>query len=280
MIATLPFAAVMLSALQHATWNAIARSSPKPGDAMAAGVMASGIYTLPLLLVVGMPDRAAWPWLFAAIAINCVGIRAAMAAFNRMSFGLAYPIMRAGIPLMAVPIGIVLVREQPTVLAIIGVAMISAALLTLAVIAHRQSKGDFGALPLALFASLCGAGYVACDAMGVRLAGSTLSYIAAVSVGNAIALPLLIKLEGRKPLALFADNRKLGFGIAVISTTSFSLYVWVLSVSPVAVAAALRETSVLFATAIAALVLKERIVPMHWAAAGLAFAGIVVLRAA
>ncbi len=50
--------------------------------------------------------------------------------------------------------------------------------------------------------------------------------------------------------------------------------------APVAVIAALRETSILFATVIAVVVLKERLSPARIAAAGLIAVGAIVLRLA
>ena len=62
--------------------------------------------------------------------------------------------------------------------------------------------------------------------------------------------------------------------------TSFLLYISVVAVSPVALAAALRETSVLFAVAIARFVLGERIGAFHWGAALMALAGVAAIRLA
>lgn len=50
--------------------------------------------------------------------------------------------------------------------------------------------------------------------------------------------------------------------------------------APVAGVAALRETSIVFASMIALLVLREKISPVHWLAIGLIAAGAVLMRAA
>jgi drug/metabolite transporter (DMT)-like permease len=277
-IETAPFLVILASALLHAVWNALARSSPTPGDIMACGVMAAGVLSLPALLLAGLPEPAVLPWLLGGIAINSVGIRAAMAAYQRTSYGLAYPIMRAGIPLLALPIAIVLFGEWPSPGRAFGVFLISLALILLALVAWRAGRAHLSGVGFALLASLCGAGYVAADAMGVRLSANVWSYAFAVSVGNALMLALMVRVEGRNPIRLLAANARLGFGISLLSTSSFLLYVWALRITPVAPAAALRETSVLFATAIAAFVLKEHVGPLHWLAAVMALAGIAAIR--
>jgi hypothetical protein len=113
-IGTIPFLAIMASALLHAVWNAMARSHKEPGDIIACSVMAAGVICIPLLMLVGLPSREVWPWLVGGVIINSIGIRAAMAAYIRTSYGLAYPIMRAGIPLLALPIAILMFDEWPT----------------------------------------------------------------------------------------------------------------------------------------------------------------------
>ncbi len=278
MISTLPFIAILASAFLHAVWNAIARSQPEPGDIIACAVMAAGVISLPLLVFTGLPSLAAWPWLAGGVVINSIGIRAAMAAYNRTSYGLAYPIMRAGIPLLALPIAILLLQEWPTTGGAIGVMLISCALILLALIARRSGKAELSGVGFALLAALCGAGYVAADAMGVRLSQNIWSYAAAVAVGNAIVLALMVRFEGRNPFRLLRKHAPMAFGISILSMASFMIYVWALKITPVAMAAALRETSVLFATGIAAFVLKEKIGPLHWCAAMLALAGTVSIR--
>lgn len=277
-IETVPFLAIMASALLHASWNAIARSRSNPGAIIVSSVMMSGLMSIPLLLFTGLPPPAAWPWLLGGVFINSIGIRAAMVAYNRMSYGLAYPIMRAGIPLLALPTAIILFAEWPTMGGAVGVLLISLAIMMLAYIASRAGKAELSGVGFALLAALCGAGYVTADAMGVRLSPNIWSYAAAVAAGNAVVLAIMMQLEGRKPVRLLIGNARAALVVAIISTSSFFLYVWALNVTPVALAAALRETSVLFATAIAAFVLKERITPLHWCAALVALAGIVSMK--
>jgi uncharacterized membrane protein len=256
----------------------MARTHKAPGDIIACAVMAAGVISLVPLLILGMPPTAALPWLAAGIVINSIGIRAAMAAYDRTSYGLAYPIMRAGIPLLALPIAILMFGEWPSLGGAFGVLLISLALILLAFVARKAGKAELSGVGFALFAALCGAGYVACDAMGIRLSHNIFSYAFAVAVGNAIVLALMVRAEGRNPLTLLARHAQRSFAISVLSMASFLIYVWALNITPVALAAALRETSVLFATAIAAFVLKEKITVLHWCAALVALMGIVAIR--
>ncbi len=232
------------------------------------------------LLFTGFPATASLPWLVGGVLINTIGIRFAMAAYRSASFGLAYPVMRAGIPLLVLPIGVVTLGEWPHPIGVLGVLLVAAALIMLAFAASRAGRAELRGVGFALLAAMAGAGYVSADAVGVRLSGNVFAYAFLVSIGNAVAIWLLCAAEGRDLIRLVPRHAKRALFISAISTASFLLYLTVVAVSPVALAAALRETSVLFAVAIARFALGERIGPFHWGAAMLALAGVAAIRLA
>jgi len=277
---TWPFLAVLLSAMLHAFWNAAARSAPEPGEALACGVAASGPVGLLGLALVGAPAAAALPWIAVGVVVNTIAIRLAMEAYRSASFGLAYPVMRAGIPLLVLPIGILALGERPGLVGAAGILLIVAALAVLALAARRAGGAELRGLGYALLAAAASAVYVTIDAVGVRLGGNVLGYAFLVCSGNALAIVGLSAVEGRNLLKILPRNAPRAVFIALVSTASFLLYIGVVAVSPVALAAALRETSVLFAVALARFALGERIGVSHWSAAALALAGVAAIRLA
>jgi uncharacterized membrane protein len=73
-----------------------------------------------------------------------------------------------------------------------------------------------------------------------------------------------------RPGSLPARANPLVLPVGGVSTRgSYGIALWAMTLAPVAAIAALRETSILFATAIAALVLRERSAAGGWLAAGL-----------
>ena len=96
------------------------------------------------------------------------------------------------------------------------------------------------------------------------------------------ALPLVGWAAWRRGRALQAPPaaqwRLAVFG-GLGSFVSYGIAIWAFAHAPVAVIASLRETSILFATALSILVLKEGVVPARLAATGLIVVGAVVIRA-
>jgi drug/metabolite transporter (DMT)-like permease len=67
-------------------------------------------------------------------------------------------------------------------------------------------------------------------------------------------------------------------GVGVASMLGYGVALWAMTRAPVALVAALRETSVLFALIIARTMLGERVGAMRWAGAASILAGVLALR--
>ena len=134
------------------------------------------------------------------------------------------------------------------------------------------------ALGWTLSAAAFTAGYIVCDAQGVRRAGSTLAYGCVLAISNAL---LWTAWQRRGGLRLGELSGRIGARsllLAVAATLSYWLILWVWTHAPIALASALRDTSAIFATLIAITVLKEPVDRrMLWAVA-LATAGTVAIR--
>jgi drug/metabolite transporter (DMT)-like permease len=66
----------------------------------------------------------------------------------------------------------------------------------------------------------------------------------------------------------------------VTTLGSYGIALWAMTLAPVAAIAALRETSILFATAIAVLLLRERVGPARLSAVALVACGAITMRLA
>lgn len=268
-------AAALLSALLHAGWNAAVKAAADPPGAMAAQVVAAGTIAAPLLLVVPPPPVTALPWLAGSALFNLLTLAAFLRAYALGGdFGLVYPVARAASPVLVLLLASALAGETLGPLATAGVVLVAAGV---ALFAH--GAGRPAALAYALFAGAFAAGYAFCDAQGARLSPSVAGYGFAVAVANAAIFGGFHHLRRRGSLiaALRANARIATFGAAA-ATLSYLLILWVWTRAPIAVGAALRDTSVVFAALIAAAALKERLPPLRVVAVAVVAAGAVALR--
>ena len=99
-----------------------------------------------------------------------------------------------------------------------------------------------------------------------------------VTIAPATFLAYAFATRGRAVLGAWRQGvgRMLVSG-GVLGIGSFGAFLWALSTAPVAGVAALRETSVIFAALIGAVVLGERATPVRHLAAALVAAGVVAM---
>ena len=279
-----PLAAALLSALLHASWNAAIKAHAAPREAMAAQMIAAAVLGACGLVFTGLPPSSAWPWIGTSTLLNVCAVSALLRAYEHGGFGTVYPVMRA-VGVLAVAAGAPFVLgERLGPAALLGVAMVAAALLGLTWDSWKGKGRAAGqgfppkALGWTVLAGTLTGGYVIADAQGARAGGgSPLSYGLAVSVTNALAMSWVSRGLGT-PWVLLARHGRLAWPASVASMVSYLLILWVFTQAPVAPAAALRDTSAIFAMLIAVLWLKERFSAARLAAVGLALAGVPLLR--
>jgi drug/metabolite transporter (DMT)-like permease len=67
-------------------------------------------------------------------------------------------------------------------------------------------------------------------------------------------------------------------GAGALALTSYAIALWAMTLAPIGLVAALRETSVLFAAILGALFFRESFGPRRWLALAFIVGGIVALR--
>jgi drug/metabolite transporter (DMT)-like permease len=245
-----------LSAVLHAGWNAAVKVQPRPTEVMTAQMVMSALLGLPALLWTGLPAAASWPWIAGSTSINLVIVTALLRAYGLIGFGTAYPVVRALSVMLVTPAAMLLSGELLSVYGLLGIGLIAASLFLLAAGNRGHAAVPRAALLWIALAGLATAGYVLCDAQGVRRAGSPLAYGFFVSATNAAAMFVFQGFAARQWRSV-VTHAGVAVPIAVASTVSYLLILWVWSQAPVAPASALRDTSSVFAIVIAVVWLRE-----------------------
>jgi phosphonate utilization associated putative membrane protein len=275
--------AVLFGALLHASWNALVKSSTDKEMDTALIHLIGSLLAIPLVLLVGWPPQSAWPYLVASITIHIGYYFALTGAYRHGDLGLTYPLMRGVAPLLVALSASVTLNEQLPLLGWLGVLGISVGVLVLGVSRHAFEAPK--AVAFALGNAVIIAIYTVVDGLGVRAAGTTLQttlqYVATLFMFDGWPFALMIFAQRGAALPRYARQRwplaSLG---ALASLGSYGIALWAMSRAPVAMVAALREVSVLFAVLIGTLVLKEGITTSRVLGAMVIIAGVMALRLA
>lgn len=250
---------VLLGAVMHASWNAVVKSGSDKFVDTVLITTSSAVLAAIAVPFLPLPAPASWPYLAASIAIHVLYFTLVAAAYRLGDLSFSYPLMRGTAPLIVAVLSAALLGERLSATAWAGVLMISGGVLGLA-LAYRRPRGSImPAFTFALGNALVIAVYTLVDGVGVRLSGNAFAYT--LWMFMLTALPLLGWAAMRRLPVLrtnFSARWRLGLIGGACTLGSYALALWAMTRAPIASVAALRETSILFGMAIAALVLRER----------------------
>ncbi|PRD45929.1 EamA family transporter [Phyllobacterium phragmitis] len=271
---------VLLAAFLNASWNAVVKSN---GDKFLNAVIvvgAAGLIALLFLPFLPAPDRSSWPFLATSMVLQIIYLCLVAAAYESGDMSQAYPIMRGTPPLLVALASGPLIGEVLPLPRWIGIAFICCGVLALAFEARRRAGiGNGRTTMLALVNAVFIASYTLVDGIGVRKSGAPAAYTMWVFLLNALPLVLwTFAMHGQRIWPHLRSRLHLAFIGGVGTLGSYGLTLWAMTMAPIAVVAALRETSILFAIVISAIVLKERIGLQRVVAAALIVIGTMIIR--
>ncbi|MEU6660672.1 DMT family transporter [Streptomyces sp. NPDC046821] len=277
-------AAVLLAAVTHASWNAIAHHIT---DKLVGFTLISGggaLIGLAAAPFVPLPHAAAWPYLVGSAVLHVAYYALLMRSFRLGDFGQAYPIARGTAPLVVTVLAALFAGEVPDGWQAAGIAVSCAGLTGLALWGIRGSgrRPAWAAVGAALATGVSIAAYTVVDGLGVRASGNSLGYIAWLMILGGLGVPVYAGWVWRGELGArvrpFAEVGLLG---AALSVAAYGLVLWAQTRADLAPVSALRESSIIVGAAIGAVFFKERFGAPRLVAAGLMVAGIgLMLRAA
>jgi drug/metabolite transporter (DMT)-like permease len=273
------FFAVLIGAACHAGWNAFLKIRLEPFSAMALISIMSAVVVLPLIVVLPVPPAAAWPWIAASMAFHLGYFIGLSEAYRTGDMGQVYPIARGSAPLMTALASTFLVGETIGPRGWIGILILVGGVFLLSLRGGRNLTFDKRAVAFALFTAVTICGYSVVDGLGARAAQNAHAYtVWLFLLDGLMMLALVLFRRGTAVFADFAGFWKEGAVGGTLSLAAYWIAIWAMTVAPIALVAALRETSVLFAAAIAVIVLKEPLQPPRIVAAVMIVAGLVLIR--
>ncbi|WP_413418742.1 hypothetical protein [Sphingomonas sp. Sphisp140] len=243
----------------HAVVNAILKGGKDKMTGRAIIDGSSALILLPATLLVPLP-AGAWGWLGLSAAIHCLYLYAVVRAFETSDFSAAYPVMRGVAPMLTAALAILVFGEPVSTREIVGIALIGGAVAMLVIGRHLGRAGLGWAL---LTAAMIGC-YTVADAHGVRAAPRPVSYIvwSFVLSGGAIVTMFGLASRGRIFAAALAQWKP-GVTAGALSIVTYGLALNAFALGTIAPLAALRETGMVTALAIAIFFLGERVTTMR-----------------
>jgi drug/metabolite transporter (DMT)-like permease len=274
------FAAVLFGAACHAGWNAAIKVGLDTVLTTSLIAIGAGAVALALLPFVGLPPAPAWRYVVASVVVHLLYFIGLSESYRVGDLGQVYPLARGTAPLMTAALSLPLLGEALGPAVWSGIVALAAGVLLLSARGGRElARFDRHATGLALFTATTICAYSLVDGVGARLAGSALAYTASLFVGNGITLAAYMIVRRRKEaLSALAGHWKTGLAGGALQLISYGIAIWAMTVAPIAVVAAVRETSVLFGSVFAIVILKEPLRRMRIVAALMIVSGLMLIR--
>ena len=270
---------VLLAALTHAGWNAwLKKSSP---DFVGLGAISTGwlIFGIGGALYVGLPTASHWPYLLVTTLVHTIYAALLVSAYRHGELSLTYPIARGSAPVIVAFAAPQFLHEYLAAPGYFAVALIAIGILVIGVAGTGASLRDRHAILLSLATGAAIALYTLIDAAGARSGASPHTYTAWLFVLTAIAqLAVTGTVHGKTTLSLLKPQLRRGVAAGVLSALAYAVVLWAMTVASVALVAAVRETSILFAAMIGWGLLGEKITRLRWIGVLLTMIGLVVAR--
>lgn len=269
------FFVLLFAAALHATWNTIVKQADdKLFTALMVACVAGGISGC-LLPFVPLPAKESWPFLGSSVFLQVVYVVLVANAYRIADISQTYPIMRGSTPLLVAIIGTLFLGEHLSLITWVGIGLIGSGIVGMSLGKAVNYRG----LIIALLVALLLACTTLMDSRGIGYAGTTLGYILWLFFLAAIPMFVWIVFFKRQQfLCYWYKHYKLVLVGGVGNVGSYGLALWAMNFAPVTIVAALRETSILFAIAIAALFLKEKISLLRWLMVLVIVVGVMTLR--
>ena len=274
-------ALVLLAAVLHATWNAVIKAGEDRALTMALVIGTGSVLALPVLLFVQAPAVESWLYLLLSFLLHVGYFFFLLQAYRVGDLSHVYPVARGAAPLLVAGGGAIFAGEVLSPGALAGLLLASLAIASFAfergLAAPRQAKPFVFALVTAVFIS----SYTVTDALGVRVSGSPLGFIAWLFLIS--GFPLLGYAFVARPGA-FAPYLRAHWKAGLIGGTfcalAYALVIWALNFGAMAQVSALRETSVVFAVVLGWIMLGEPFGARRAVAALLVALGITIMHLA
>lgn len=245
----------LIAAILHASWNAFLRTGADRLWSITIMSLAGSIICLPFLFMLPVPGSGAWPYIVLSAGLQVGYSLFLVAAYRHGELGQVYPIVRGTVPLLVTLGGFLFFGEVLGLWQTLGVLLIAIGIMSLSL---GRTRAATSSILFAMTTGLIIACYSTVDSRGVKLVEQPIAYAIwvlflfgiMITIAFAVARRGLV-IDIRSPLTWKAAAG------GVVAMLAYGLVVVAYAYAPAGLVTAVRETSVVFAVLIGALLLGE-----------------------
>jgi drug/metabolite transporter (DMT)-like permease len=259
------FLLALAAAVVHATWNLLSARSESSVATTGVALPTGALACAPIAVATWRVDPQVWPYAVASSALEVAYISLLATAYDRAPLTVVYPAARGLAVVLVLVVSVAFLGAALPPLAAAGVLAVAAGIVLV-----RGERGH--GLWLAVAVGACVAGYTLVDHAALEHAAPVPFLELKMGPTALVALALAYVRVGPRTVAAAVrpDAALVGLGMFA----AYGLVLAALARADAAPVAAVRESSVLIAAAIAALTASERVPAVRWVGAAAVAAGV------
>ncbi|MFQ3210696.1 MAG: drug/metabolite transporter (DMT)-like permease [Oceanospirillaceae bacterium] len=271
------FFAVLLAAALHAGWNSLVKINAEPIIAMGLIMVCISIVALAFIPFVAFPPDQMWPWLLVTLVLHFGYKVFLVKAYAQGDFGQVYPIARGSGPLWVLLASLVFLGAEFTQVQVIGILLITGGV---AILSHfKRGKPLSAGFYYALVTGLWIASYTIVDGYVVSQIGHLHSFVVWMFfLDGIVAIIWAYRYNPKVFVASLTQHWFVAVGGGAMSMASYWICLWAMTQVPIAIVAALRETSVLFGALLSTYMFKETLGRSRWISVAFICSGLVLIK--
>lgn len=273
------FLIILCAAIVHAAWNALVKADGDRLKFLRIMLLTHVILSLFLIPFVSIPAAPAWPYLLASSVVSVGYVLFLAQAYRSGDLSHAYPLARGTAPLIVAAVSTLFLGEKLGLASQIAVLLIGLGITSLSLTRGAEGFRDLRMIGYALGTGAFIATYTLLDGLGARAAGSAHGYVVWLSFVASVAIvAVLFWMQRHDPAPASRRTRLTAIVSGFAAYAASWVVIWAMTVAPVPLVSALRETGIVFAVAIGVVFLKERLNLMRLASIIMTLIGTAMLK--
>ena len=259
MTSTFIYLLVFFAALLHALWNIIIKSLNNSLVGIAVKVFFQSIIFFPIIFMVQPPEGITCFYLLCSSILHSLYFILLGSMYNRGDMTLIYPIARGCAPVFVTLWSLIFLKDSIPLIGILGILTVSFGLILLS-LENFKTKMNVQIIRISLFIAFVISVYTFTDGAGVRSADAAATYIVwNFFLGGWISIGYVYLKNKRELFELRFKDLMFILLATIISFSAYAIIIWSMKHIPIGFVASMRESSIIFASLIGYLFLKEKI---------------------
>ena len=269
---------ILFAALLHASWNAVIKGGSNKLFETGLNCFGGGMGVLFIVPFLPLPAKESWPFLLGSCTVHIAYYLCISVAYRTVDMSFAYTIMRGTAPLLT-SLAMLCFGTNLSIWGWAGILCLCAGVLALTLDTVRRGGCNVKGALAAVGTAVVIMGYTLFDGYGARASGNPVSYVCWLYVINTFPINLFLLWKQRQTyVPYFIGRWKPGLFGGLCSLGSYGVALWAMTKAPIAMVAALRETSVIFGMLLAIAFLGERFTTARLLAVVLVASGTMIMR--